>query len=437
METKITIIYKGIKKEVEYPKTELQLKEIFDLINDNKFSESSNFITYLNNEQEEKIHNESLFNELNENSNEKVELILKKEVNPTKKSLLSNLINKYSIHRIDSFQIINKNAQFKILLEQKNDDLLQQFQKLSMDKSFLENEIENSKKKQLDYTDLINLIDNEVKELKINKENIEKELEEKKNELEEKKNELKIIKEMISKDDQIIKEHLKNESEFKKLKIKIEKLKNIKNQLEEETKDFDEKKQQNQILKDKIERDKKIMIEEKKRIENMNNLTIILKNGIEYNNKIQIMKDQLKKTINEEITLFLGNFENKFIEELNELKTNKIKKINEYFEEIKKNEKERIQFYNNFTKEYEESKKELETIMKLNNSFFGIECKICKETIKGIRYECSKCEEYNLCEKCELKNYIYKIHPITHKFYKIRKKTEKILINPKENNLNK
>ena len=147
METKITIIYKGIKKEVEYPKTELQLKEIFDLINDNKFSESSNFITYLNNEQEEKIHNESLFNELNENSNEKVELILKKEVNPTKKSLLSNLINKYSIHRIDSFQIINKNAQFKILLEQKNDDLLQQFQKLSMDKSFLENEIENSKKK--------------------------------------------------------------------------------------------------------------------------------------------------------------------------------------------------------------------------------------------------------------------------------------------------
>ena len=134
METKITIIYKGIKKEVEYPKTELQLKEIFDLINDNKFSESSNFITYLNNEQEEKIHNESLFNELNENSNEKVELILKKEVNPTKKSLLSNLINKYSIQRIDSFQIINKNAQLKILLEKKNDDLLKKFKKLSMDK---------------------------------------------------------------------------------------------------------------------------------------------------------------------------------------------------------------------------------------------------------------------------------------------------------------
>ena len=242
---------------------------------------------------------------------------------------------------------------------------------------------------------------------------------------------------MLNKSDQTIKEQLKNESELKILKKKIENLKNKKNQLEEETKDFDEKKQQNKILKDKIERDKKKIIEEKKRIENMNNLTIILKNGIEYNNKIQIMKDQLKKTINKEITLFIGNFENKFIEELNELKTNKIKTINEYFEEIKKNEKERIQFYNNFTKEYEESKKELETIMKLNNSFFGIECKICKETIKGIRYECSKCEEYNICEKCELKNYIYKIHPITHKFYKIRKKTEKMLITPKENNLNK
>ena len=209
METKITIIYKGIKKEVEYPINELQLKEIFDLINDTKFSESSNLITYLNNEQEEKIHNESLFNELNENSNEKVELILKKEANPVKKSLLSNLINKYSIHRIDSFQIINQNAEFKILLEQKNEDLLQQFQKLSMDKSFLENEIENSKKKQLDYTDIVNEIDNEVKELKRNKENIEKELEEKKNELEEKKKELKVIKEMLNKDDQIIKEHNK------------------------------------------------------------------------------------------------------------------------------------------------------------------------------------------------------------------------------------
>ena len=159
METKITIIYKGIKKEVEYPINELQLKEIFDLINDTKFSESSNLITYLNNEQEEKIHNESLFNELNENSNEKVELILKKEANPVKKSLLSNLINKYSIHRIDSFQIINQNAEFKILLEQKNEDLLQQIQKLSMDKSFLENEIEKSKKKQLDYTDIVNEIE--------------------------------------------------------------------------------------------------------------------------------------------------------------------------------------------------------------------------------------------------------------------------------------
>ncbi len=437
METKITIIYKGIKKEVEYPKTELQLKEIFDLINDNQFSESSNFITYLNNEQEANIHNESLFNELNENSNEKVELILKKEVNPVKKSLLSNLINKYSIHRIDSFQIINKNAQFKILLEQKNEDLLQQIQKLSMDKLFLENEIEKLKKKQLDCTDIVNLIHNEIKELKINKENIEKELEEKKNELEEKKKELKVIKEMLNKDDQIIKEQLKNESELKILKTKIKNLKNIKNQLEEETKDFDEKKKQNQILKDNIERDKKIIIEEKKRIENMNNLTVTLKNGIEYKNNIQIMKDQLKKTINKEITLFMGNFENKFIEELNEIKTNKIKTINEYFEEIKNNEKERIEFYNNFKKEYEENKKELETKVKLNNSFFGIECKICKETIKGIRYECSKCEEYNICEKCELKNYIYKIHPITHKFYKIRKKTEKILITPIENNLNK
>ena len=39
METKITIIYKGIKKEVEYPINEEQLKKIFDLINNTKINE--------------------------------------------------------------------------------------------------------------------------------------------------------------------------------------------------------------------------------------------------------------------------------------------------------------------------------------------------------------------------------------------------------------
>ncbi|XP_037024378.1 serine/threonine-protein kinase atg1-like isoform X2 [Bradysia coprophila] len=48
----------------------------------------------------------------------------------------------------------------------------------------------------------------------------------------------------------------------------------------------------------------------------------------------------------------------------------------------------------------------------------GITCDGCgKENIEGIRYKCTECEEYNLCESCETRT---GLHPQSHIFNKIK-----------------
>ena len=61
---------------------------------------------------------------------------------------------------------------------------------------------------------------------------------------------------------------------------------------------------------------------------------------------------------------------------------------------------------------------------------FGIECKNCHiKPIKNKRYKCPKCLNYNLCEKCEEKNYFNSFHP--HKeFIQIRINKNNLLDNP-------
>ena len=71
--------------------------------------------------------------------------------------------------------------------------------------------------------------------------------------------------------------------------------------------------------------------------------------------------------------------------------------------------------------EVKEINKEEEVIHK------GIKCLICQEeNIKGIRYKCSQCEDFNICNNCEKKN----SHKPSHILIKIRKplKEEKELI---------
>jgi hypothetical protein len=55
----------------------------------------------------------------------------------------------------------------------------------------------------------------------------------------------------------------------------------------------------------------------------------------------------------------------------------------------------------------------------------GIKCIQCGiNPIIGYRYKCSVCNNYNLCENCEMKNYETKEHQ--HNFIKIRKEEKKV-----------
>lgn len=47
----------------------------------------------------------------------------------------------------------------------------------------------------------------------------------------------------------------------------------------------------------------------------------------------------------------------------------------------------------------------------------GVTCDKCgRFPIRGIRYRCSNCQDYDLCEDCEARDE----HPLTHVFYKIK-----------------
>jgi hypothetical protein len=48
-------------------------------------------------------------------------------------------------------------------------------------------------------------------------------------------------------------------------------------------------------------------------------------------------------------------------------------------------------------------------------------CDFCKKDIFGIRYKCSSCPNYDLCEICEEKNLADQFHPQNHYFLKINK----------------
>ena len=65
----------------------------------------------------------------------------------------------------------------------------------------------------------------------------------------------------------------------------------------------------------------------------------------------------------------------------------------------------------------------------------GFKCQNClKEPIIGIRYQCSVCNNYNLCSECEDKNSIANGHP--HNFIKIRKNKNNVINNNINNHSN-
>ncbi|PKC59768.1 hypothetical protein RhiirA1_492215, partial [Rhizophagus irregularis] len=46
---------------------------------------------------------------------------------------------------------------------------------------------------------------------------------------------------------------------------------------------------------------------------------------------------------------------------------------------------------------------------------YGIRCDCCNHTVRGMRWKCTSCEDYDLCQICKPKSYIHH-HPDDHVF---------------------
>ena len=97
--------------------------------------------------------------------------------------------------------------------------------------------------------------------------------------------------------------------------------------------------------------------------------------------------------------------------------------------EYKFNEMSELSIKSNIKKDENEDL----TLSLLNLEDESIKCQICsQEPIIGIRYKCSVCSNYYLCEKCEEENSVNETHP--HYFIKIRKGVKNNEAFPDKNN---
>src|SRR5439155_25931503 len=49
----------------------------------------------------------------------------------------------------------------------------------------------------------------------------------------------------------------------------------------------------------------------------------------------------------------------------------------------------------------------------------GIKCDVCNETIRGMRWKCKNCRDYDLCQQCKSNPPSVGFHPATHEFQSI------------------
>ena len=159
---------------------------------------------------------------------------------------------------------------------------------------------------------------------------------------------------------------------------------------------------------------------QKKQIEESNKKIIDLENKCIYHNTIN---EELivEKNKNKKLEDIIKENEKKF----NECINNKDNELKIKKEKINKKQEKMLEL----AKKLEENKKEMNEYKKKYNDLLvnlknfvhnGIKCEKCfVEPIIGYRYKCSKCENYNLCQKCEEKNAVSGEH--SHFFIKIRK----------------
>ena len=174
------------------------------------------------------------------------------------------------------------------------------------------------------------------------------------------------------------------------------------------------KKEEENINKNMEEKRNKI-IEYNKIIKGQELLNKEIENNLIYKNKFEYIKKELDKKINNKIYSYINQIQKEY-EEI-KIKNNEL--IKSYINKLNKYENERKLGFKEKNEKYEKLKLDFIKIINSNVKYFNEKCKKCGDfPIKGILYECSKCEGYYLCEKCEEINYLDKKHP--HNFIKIR-----------------
>ena len=186
---------------------------------------------------------------------------------------------------------------------------------------------------------------------------------------------------------------------------------------------FSEIMKENKKLKEENEKNKKLIEKYSKKLEEIENEV-----QIKVTDALTKMKDEKNKN-DTQIRNIIKNAMKDYQKE-NEEKLNLImKEIPEKMEsDFKQKAQELEKLYHDIYKKSQESNKSNN-----NTVHLGIKCQRCfVNPIIGVRYKCTECDDYNLCEKCEKENSETNDHP--HLFIKYNKKEEP---QKKENNINK
>ena len=140
------------------------------------------------------------------------------------------------------------------------------------------------------------------------------------------------------------------------------------------------------------------------------------------------MEQEYKKKLKDEKDKMDKSFKQKLSEKEKDLENN-------FLQRYQKKESEMKEKYNKLTNEIKKNMENNNSILKssINTVHNGIKCSHCFiEPIVGIRYKCSHCNEYNLCQECEEKNSETGKHP--YDFIKIRKEEKNNNIAKKNKN---
>lgn len=186
------------------------------------------------------------------------------------------------------------------------------------------------------------------------------------------------------------------------------------NQINKVNKSYSELIKENEKLKQENEDNKKIINQYNQKLKDIESeIHIKVQEAL---NKINNEKKENENHIREIIKTALNSYKKENEEKINLIISEIPNKVeNDFKQKVKELEN---RYYNNYIHK--------SRIKKINNEeHTGVICQGCKKIpIIGIRYKCSVCPNYNLCENCEKENEETDGHP--HIFLKIIKKEQSL-----------